>query len=115
MGAALHEVSNALTVIVGWLVRARELRHDPDEVAHALDVATDRASQARTIVRRAIGAEVEREREATVGDLVEDLVNGLDPEFRRASIKALVSVPDSVRGLLLENASKVVQILTTSS
>src|SRR5689334_12172948 len=60
LAAALHEVSNALTVVLGWLdVAAARL---PDgsagaSLSEALEVAQSHARLGHQIARRAIGAE----------------------------------------------------------
>jgi len=55
---ALHEVSNSLTVVLGWLDRAKSQM--PHGEAHAaIDVALSHARLGHSIARRAIGAEVQ--------------------------------------------------------
>jgi CheY-like chemotaxis protein len=112
LAGALHEVSNALTVVIGWIDRARAASADPAEVERALYVAADRASQARTIVRRAIGAEVHAEPPALVAAVVADAVTGLDPELRRAGIHAALHVSRGMEGRSIDHAPTVLQILT---
>jgi CheY-like chemotaxis protein len=57
LAGALHEVSNTLTVVLGWLDAAK--RDIPAGVAHeAIDVALSHARLGHAIARRAIGAEV---------------------------------------------------------
>ncbi len=46
LAEALHEVSNALTVVMGWIERARAESSSPAGVERALDVAFGRATQA---------------------------------------------------------------------
>ncbi|APR85615.1 Sensor protein fixL [Minicystis rosea] len=116
LAGALHEVSNALTVVLGWLERARDERGGP-ELARALDVAMSRAAQARGIVRRAIGADVPAEAprshaEETVGHVVADALTGLEPELRRAGLEAHVIVASDVEARRLPHAPSVLQILT---
>jgi CheY-like chemotaxis protein len=112
LAGALHEVSNALTVVLGWIGRAREASGAPAEVERALDVAAGRASQARSIVRRAIGAEVATEPPASVAAVVADAVTGLELELERAGIHALESVSPAVRGRSIAHGPTVLQILT---
>ncbi len=111
LAGALHEVSNALTVVIGWIERARA-EGSPLDVERALDVAADRASQARSIVRRAIGADVAAEPPALVALVLGDAVTGLEPELRRAGIAALPHVAPTVVNLTLDHAPTVLQILT---
>jgi CheY-like chemotaxis protein len=112
LAGALHEVSNALTVVLGWLERAREGRESAEEVSRALDVASGRAAQARAIVRRAIGAEVEVEPAATAASVVRDAVVGLEPEAAHADVRIELSVEPAAETSLLEGASEVTQALT---
>lgn len=112
LAGALHEVANALTVVLGWIERARGLTLDPAEMERALDVAAMRAAQARTIVRRAIGAETHADPEVTVRAVVADAITGLDPELLRAGIAASGSVAAGVGSRTIAHASSVLQILT---
>ncbi len=112
LAGALHEVSNALTVLMGWIGRARDAAGDPSEIERALDVATGRAAQARAIVRRAIGAEVEADAPASTADIVRDAVLGLDPEAKNAGVAIVTSISDDVAQVPLPGATEVVQILT---
>jgi CheY-like chemotaxis protein len=112
LAAALHEVSNALTVVVGWIDRARAAREAPDEVERALAVAISRASLARDIVRRAIGAEVSPDPGSTIAGVVGDAVLGLEPEARRAGVAVQTAVADGAQSVPIGRASTVLQILT---
>lgn len=56
LAGALHEVSNALTVVLGWL-DAVDPTDDPAKVLAALEVAREHARRGRLLARRAIGAE----------------------------------------------------------
>ena len=64
---ALHDVSNALTVLLGWVAEARTGRASRAELDRALAIIEDRARSARDLARRAIGSQVavdEREQAA---------------------------------------------------
>jgi hypothetical protein len=54
---ALHDVSNALTVLLGWVTEARTGRGSPEQVNRALAIVEERARTARDLARRAIGAQ----------------------------------------------------------
>ena len=112
LAGALHEVSNALTVLMGWIGRARDAHGDEGEIERALDVAAGRAAQARAIVRRAIGAEVEADAPASTADVVRDAVLGLDPEAKNAGVTIVTTIADDVALVPLAGATEVVQILT---
>lgn len=109
---ALHEVSNALTVILGWIERARTESHSPASVERALDVASARAAQARDLVRRAIGAEVAGGAPRLAPAVVAETVLGLEPEARRAGVKVELSVDRGAEALCIAQPSIVLQILT---
>ena len=56
LAAAVHETTNALTVILGWIDRAREQTSEP-EVGESLARAARYTRDARRHMRRAIGAD----------------------------------------------------------
>jgi CheY-like chemotaxis protein len=112
LAGALHEVSNALTVVLGWIERARQGAHSPVDVEAALDVAVSRASQARDIVRRAIGAEVQEDGPVSGAQVVVDAMLGLEPEMRRAGLQVITEVDADAESALLADCSLVLQILT---
>jgi len=112
LAEALHEVSNALTVVMGWIERARVESSSPAGVERALDVAIGRAAQARIIIRRAIGADVPEAALRSAAAVLDEAVLGVEPEVRRAGLQIeLIAAPD-VEALLLEEAPYIVQILT---
>lgn len=110
LASALHEVSNALTVVLGWIEKAREA--SSAEVPVALDIAAARARHARTIVRRAIGADVPPEESGVVSALVNDAVKGLLPEANRLGVKLVSWVDPKSADVTVESGSSVLQILT---
>lgn len=65
LAGALHDVSNALTVVVGWLEvalsRAEPESSVSDEVVDAIDVALSHARFGHRVARRAIGGRTEPE------------------------------------------------------
>src|SRR5690348_16039062 len=87
LAGALHEVSNALTVVIGWLERARAGEASRAEVERAIEIASARSRLARDIVRRAIGAEVAADATSTVGSAIDDAIVGLEPEISRAGLR----------------------------
>src|SRR5262249_30945028 len=109
---ALHEVSNALTVVLGWIGRARDASDVPPEVGRALAVAATRASQARDIVRRASGAGVPVDQPVAAGAVVRDAVLGLEPEARRAGLEVGSYVGADAELVAVQHASIALQILT---
>jgi CheY-like chemotaxis protein len=57
VAGALHDVSNALTVILGWAAEARAGSASASAMLHALEVIEQQAQIARELARRAIGAD----------------------------------------------------------
>lgn len=114
LAGVLHEVANALTVVLGWLESARERAHEPDfDAARALEVAHARARQAQLIARRAIGAEgLDEELPRPLGAVVREALVGLEPEARRADVRLVNTVTKTLELSLLPAGDRVVQILT---
>jgi len=112
LGFALHDVSNALTVVLGWLdvVRAQL----PDGAAReALDVARTHARLGHGIARRAIGAEVIDGSSAygTAQAAAMGAVTGVTPEARRRGVE-LVLEPERGCHARITDSGAVLQILT---
>jgi CheY-like chemotaxis protein len=106
---ALHDVSNALTVLLGWVAEARGA--SPVDLERALAIIEDRARSARDLARRAIGSQVEvdlheRSVEAVVGGVVE----ALSVEAQRARVGLVID--GRCPGVLLPLAADASQVLT---
>ena len=90
---ALHDVSNALTVLLGWVAEARAEDAPPETVAFALDIIERRARMARALARRAIGATpMDGEGEDDLEALLRDVVEGLRIEADRAGVTLVRSL-----------------------
>ena len=63
---ALHEVSNALTVVLGWADVGLRAGSE-DELRRALEVVREHARRGQALARRAIGAAVESSRSGRTG------------------------------------------------
>ncbi|WP_169796450.1 sensor histidine kinase [Chondromyces crocatus] len=121
LAGTLHEVSNALTVILGWVERARSARGE--ELSRALDLVAARARDARRIVRRSIGAagspydtaesplSIVHEPLRPLRIILEDAVTSLDPEACRAETKVLVRSDAEVASLSVLHERPLLQIL----
>jgi CheY-like chemotaxis protein len=107
LAGALHEVSNSLTVVLGWLDRAKSQL--PSGEAHAaIDVALSHARLGHSIARRAIGADVQ-EGNVTRSALsvARDALLGVAQEA--ASRGVAVSCDDEATNDLLVRAAPVAQ------
>jgi CheY-like chemotaxis protein len=95
---ALHDVSNALTVLLGWVGEARN--GSPDQTEKALAIVEQRARAARDVARRAIGAAA----------VIDDVVVALSVEAQRAGVA--LSVRGQSPAALVASPGDVSQILT---
>ena len=93
---ALHDVSNALTVILGWLQQAATQPDDPGVTARAIGIAIQKARDARDLARAAIGARIEpRTLEPTsAAALARDVIDALSLEVERAGVNLELRTPD---------------------
>jgi CheY-like chemotaxis protein len=76
VSGALHDASNALTVLLGWISEARAKNIPEEQREHALAVIERQARIARSIARRAIGAEsaaAEGSADGAISDVLESL------------------------------------------
>ncbi len=109
---ALHDVSNALTVLLGWVSEAREAAvSQPEQLEHALAVIESRARSARDLARRAIGASSPSSPvDELLDTVVFEVVDALSVEAARAGVSLVV-----VRrcpGLRVPLAVDAAQVLT---
>jgi CheY-like chemotaxis protein len=111
LAAALHEVSNALTVVLGWVDVAHRSK-DARAVKAALDVVAARASHARDIARRAIGAGARPSVPSPVTAIADDAALGLSVEAKRAHVIIDVQVDPAARHLTVSAGPSLLQILT---
>lgn len=86
----LHDVSNALTVLLGWIGEARASAASAETVAYALAIVEQRARMARDLARHAIGGPRVDEQLAA-GEIVRDVVDALAVEASRAGVTMIVT------------------------
>ncbi|MGE5787413.1 MAG: hybrid sensor histidine kinase/response regulator [Myxococcales bacterium] len=112
MAGALHDVSNALTVVVGWLEVALG-KSAPHEVIEAIDVALSHARFGHRVARRAIGGTSELESTCSeLSAVIENSLNAVKPFAERRAIR--VEVQGGVshgHAVLVENPDAATQIL----
>jgi CheY-like chemotaxis protein len=109
MAAALHEVSNALTVVVGWLelARGRVTNHD---AAAAIEVARSHAELGRRLARSALGAECAADPERDACDLALAVARAVEPQAAGKDVRVRVVVPRDLE-LLLPHPSSAMEVL----
>ena len=113
LAGALHEVSNALTVVLGWLECARE-ELPPSELARrAVDIALSHAMLGRRLARRAIGDDSDPlSEEAELEAIVREVVTGVEREALRRGVVVLVSHDSSCRAKIVRGAPSLFQVLS---
>jgi CheY-like chemotaxis protein len=110
LAGVLHEVSNALTVVLGWLEVAQ--RHvQSDEARKALDVALRQARLGQRIARRAIGAIPRNETKVgALSDVVTEAVLAVQPLAERHNVRVdVVGLPQT--DVFLQTADVAAQVL----
>ena len=112
---ALHEVSNALTVLLGWVAEARDPGAVPEDVAHALAIVEQRARAARDLARRAIGAKVPPSGEADLDRVLADAIGALAVEDSRAQVVIARQGPGGVRVPLGDDVAQIVTNLALNA
>ncbi|MCA9588483.1 MAG: hybrid sensor histidine kinase/response regulator [Myxococcales bacterium] len=84
LAGVLHDVSNALTVLLGWVGEARSPEATPEAVEYALKIIEQRARIARDLSRQAIGSpRIEHDKD--VLGVVDEVVAALRVEAQKAS------------------------------
>lgn len=112
LGFALHDVSNALTVVLGWLdVVQSRLPEGADR--QALEVARTHARLGYSLARRAIGAEVadDGSGHGTAHAAALGAITGVTPEATRRGVE-LVLDPSLTSHARIGSLGAVLQILT---
>jgi CheY-like chemotaxis protein/two-component sensor histidine kinase len=90
LAGVLHDVSNALTVLLGWVGEARMPDATPETLAYALTVIEQRARVARDLARHAIGsARIDEQRD--LGDVVSEIASALRIEAQRKGVRLVVN------------------------
>jgi CheY-like chemotaxis protein len=90
LAGALHDVSNALTVVVGWLEVALG-KSAPHEVIDAIDVALSHARFGHRVARRAIGGATEAESACSdLQDVITTSLRAVEPFAERRGIRVVV-------------------------
>ena len=111
LAGALHDVSNALTVILGWVAEARDPNASPEALAAALRIVEQSARSARNIARRAIGVAAPVTSETDAADrIVSDTVDALAVEAQRANVSLEIETTDI--GTYVPNANDLLHVVT---
>lgn len=108
---ALHEVSNALTVVLGWLEMAMN-SEDASEARSAIEVASEHARRGRIMARRAIGAKTDSYgTRRSACELAEFAAVSVRPQSEPRGIEVCTEAGPSTAAILQDDG-QVLQILT---
>lgn len=106
--AALHEVGNALTVILGWIEEAR--RSTPEGARRGLDAASTRARRAIAICRGAIVEDAASPSEP-LAELCAEALGGLRREAERLGVTLEVEHTPASAELLAAHGETLLGVL----
>jgi len=110
LACALHEVSNALTVVLGWLDVAEAA--DPSEVKKAIGVARQHARRGQIMARRSIGADVEStHQEQRAAEVLRFAVTSIKPQASSRGIEVTCQCGAGT-DVPIVSPDRVLQILT---
>jgi CheY-like chemotaxis protein len=108
---ALHDVSNVLTVLLGWAAEARAGASSPPQLERALSIIEEKAREARDVARRAIGAQTTIDDEsASIDEVAGDVLETLSVEASRARVA--LEVTGHASGARISGAKDLSRILT---
>ena len=93
---ALHDVSNALTVVLGWVTEARTPDLAEQDLHAALRMIEVHAKKARDLARISIGADVPAPASGlrAVDGILDDVLGALAPQAREAGVVLVVEGGD---------------------
>jgi CheY-like chemotaxis protein/anti-sigma regulatory factor (Ser/Thr protein kinase) len=111
VAGALHDVSNSLTVILGWAMEARASGATPEALVHALGVIEEQARIAQKLARRAIGADTTTDDDETqLESVLGPAVDALAVEAQRAGVR--LTLAGRTAGARVARGNDLRQILT---
>jgi CheY-like chemotaxis protein/anti-sigma regulatory factor (Ser/Thr protein kinase) len=109
LAGVLHDVSNALTVLLGWIGETRAPDATPETIAYALTIIEQRARIARDLARVAIGAaRIDEQRPA--GEIVAEVAATLRVEAEKCGASIALTGEDTSAALAA--AVDVSQVVT---
>ena len=109
LAGVLHDVSNALTVLLGWVGEARSPDATAESITYALGIIEQRARVARDLARHAIGSpRIEEPR--SLGAIVDETCSALAVEAQRTDVRLLVKSSDASASVA--GALDIAQIVT---
>jgi CheY-like chemotaxis protein len=108
----VHETTNALTVILGWIDRAREVTGDRPDALAALEHAARYARSAKDAMRRAIGAQVRDPEPEPASDFSDRTLADLAIEAKRRQVTLHRDIDPACAAMMLPHSDAAWQVLT---
>jgi len=106
-------VSNALTVVLGWLEALREQTGEGDPARRAVDIALSRAKLGRKLARKAIGDDIDlTDEDAALEAVVRDAAAGVEREASRRQISISITPEPAVGSRIVHFVPDLLQVLT---
>jgi CheY-like chemotaxis protein len=113
LAGALHEVSNALTVVLGWLESVREQIGEGDPARRAVDIAWSRAKLGRMLARRAIGNDIDLgDEDSPLDALVRDAAIGVEREATGRRMDIRIAAEPGTNSRIVQSSPALLQVLT---
>jgi ActR/RegA family two-component response regulator len=113
LAGALHEVSNALTVVLGWLEALRDQVAEGDPARRAVDIAWSRAKLGRQLARKAIGNDFDLTEEVCpLEALVRDAAIGVEREASSRKMSIRIAVEAGTSSRVVHFSPALLQVLT---
>jgi CheY-like chemotaxis protein len=113
LAGALHEVSNALTVVLGWLEALRDQVPEGDPARRAVDIAWSRAKLGRQLARKAIGSDIDLTEEVCpLEALVRDAAIGVEREASSRKTAIRITAEPGASSRVVQSSPALLQVLT---
>ena len=106
----LHDVANALTVVLGWVEQAGDVRAPEAERAYALGVVRERARLAQELARQVLVRGAADDETARLDAVVDEVLRALGPEASAARVS--LSREGDARGALVRDARALARVVT---
>ena len=111
LAAAIHETTNALTVILGWVERARQSASDNPDVIYALQRAASHAHLAREQMRQTIGAQGDAPPPERATTLAERVIDDLLLEAQSKGVELQLKLGENAAGASVVHPTTLWRVL----
>lgn len=111
---ALHDVANALTVVLGWLEAAEEQAPMGSPLERAVRLARERSLHGRAIALRAMKSNNQRVPEHPIAceAFLQDAITGVEPQAKRSCVQLRTVLAEDARFKGVSCPSQALQVVT---